>query len=69
LWRREGGARLGDHFFIEKACLKIVFCVLIKANQRCKRIPMREKELTQIQALKNKLGIEDEKSIDVLKAA
>jgi ribosome assembly protein YihI (activator of Der GTPase) len=29
---------------------------------------MREKELDQIQALKNKLGIEDEESREVLKA-
>ncbi len=56
-------------FFTEKAGLKIVFSVLIRASQRWKRIPMGEKELVQSQVLKNKLGIEDEEMREALNAS
>jgi transposase-like protein len=56
-------------FFTEKAGLKIVFSVLMRASRRWRRIPMGEKELAQIRVLKNKLGIEDEEMREVLNAS
>lgn len=55
-------------FFTEKAGLKIVFSVLIRASQRWKRIPMGEKELNQIKTLKEELLIEHEEKRKILKA-
>jgi len=56
-------------FFTEKAGLKIVFSVLIRASRRWNKIPMSERELAQIQELRIKFGIVDEERKEIQSAS
>ena len=46
-------------FLTERACLKLVFSVLIRASRRWRRQPFSETEIRQLDVLRMELGLEE----------